>query len=152
MPRTASRCLAAVLLAAATAAGAAGCGFIGAGKVSDTKPNGFVLRGHVSTPLPAGDTRPDGAACTAPASLPDIAAGSPVRVLDEHNAVIGLGGLNPGVVAHPSTGADCEFGFQIAAVPGGVSTYAIVVGTQPAHTFPAAELREDKPAVISLTG
>ncbi len=141
-----------LLLAGLTAASSAGCGFVGAGGVSHTKPNGFVLRGHVSTPVPAGNPDTDGAACTAPAGLPDIKAGAPVRVLDAANTVIGLGSLDDGVVAHPGGAADCEFGFEIRAVPGGVDTYAIVVGTQPAHTFPATELREDKPAVITLTG
>jgi hypothetical protein len=144
-----------ILLAGLVVASSAGCGFVGAGGVSHTKPNGFVLRGHVSTPVAGGQASADDSPCTAPAGLPDITAGSPVKVLDDVNNVIGLSTLGAGVVAHPGgTGAaaDCEFGFEIRAVPGGVTNYAIVVGTQPAHTFPAAELRQDKPAVITLTG
>ena len=46
----------------------------------------------------------------------------------------------------------CNFPFEIRAVPGGVATYSIAVGTQQPHDFPAADLREDKPAVITLAG
>jgi hypothetical protein len=142
----------ACLLALLTAAGATGCGFVGASGVSHTKPNGFVLRGYVTTPVPAGDTRADGAACAAPTSLPDIVAGAPVKVLDPAGTVIGLGTLTPGVIAHPSGATACDFAFEIRAVPGGVATYSIAVGTESPRQFPATELRQDKPAVIPLTG
>jgi hypothetical protein len=130
----------------------AGCGFVGAHGVSDTKPNGFVLRGHVTTPVPAGDARSDGAACGAPVTLPDVATGANVKVLDPGGTVIGLGRLGAGVIAHGATAVTCDFPFEIPAVPGGVAQYTIVVGAQPAREFPAAELRQDKPAVITLTG
>ncbi len=144
--------VAAALLAAGLTATTAGCGFIGASKVSDTKPNGFVLRGHVTIPVPADDTRADGAACAAPTSLPDIAAGAAVKVFDPAHTEIGLGSLAPGVISGSGGTPSCNFAFAIRAVPGGVETYSIVVGAQPARDFPATDLREDKLAVITLTG
>jgi len=140
------------LLASGLAAGAGGCGFVGAGGVSNTKPNGFVLRGYASTPVPAGDARPTGAACAAPTSLPDIAGGAAVKVLDPGGTVIALGTLQAGVINHSGTSTSCDFGFEIRAVPGGVPSYSIVVGTEPAHDFPAEQLRQDKPAIIPLAG
>jgi hypothetical protein len=145
----------AVLIAAAALAAtgltSAGCGFVDAHGVSDNKPNGFVLRGHVTTPVPAGDARADGAACAAPTSLPDVAAGAGVKVLDPEGTVIGLGTLGNGVIAHNATAATCDFPFEIRAVPGGVPSYSIRVANQRPRDFPASDLRQDKPAIIALS-
>jgi hypothetical protein len=138
------------VLAAVGFAGA-GCGFVGAHSVSDTKPNGFVLRGHVTTPVPAGDTRADGTACDAPASLHDVEAGASVKVLDPDGTVIGLGTLGSGVIAHADSAVTCDFPFEIRAVPGGVATYSIAVAAQHPRDFPASDLRQDKSAVIALS-
>jgi hypothetical protein len=143
--------LSAAAVLAAVGSASAGCGFVGAHGVSDTKPNGFVLRGHVTTPVPAGDTRADGAACAAPTSLHDVEAGAAVKVLGPDGTVIGLGTLGSGVIAHADSTVTCDFPFEIRAVPGGVATYSITVAGQHPREFPAADLREDKPAVIPLS-
>ena len=72
--RRAGSCLA----LAALLAGLAGCGFLGAAGVSHAKPNGFVLHGHVTVPVPVPDARPDGAACAS--SVVDIVGGTAVKV------------------------------------------------------------------------
>jgi hypothetical protein len=140
----------ALLVAALVVPG--GCGFIRASNVSHTKPNGFVLRGHVAVPLPAGDARASGAGCAAPASLADIAAGVPVKVMDPGGREIAAGTLSSGVVARASAAPSptCDFPFEIRAVPGGVDSYGISVAGRPAQIFPAMALREDQAAVITL--
>ncbi|MEN3309398.1 MAG: hypothetical protein V7603_5600 [Micromonosporaceae bacterium] len=145
----------AVLLAALAALVPAGCGFVGASNVSHTKPNGFVLRGRVTVPLPGTDRRAAGAACAAPVALPDIAGGAPVKVTDPAGHEIALGSLGAGIVARASaapggSGASCDFPFEIRAVPGGVASYGISVAGRPAQTFPARSLREDQAAVIRI--
>jgi hypothetical protein len=140
----------AALLAATVTTAVSGCGFVGASDVSHSKPDGFVLRGHVSTTAPAGDPRADGAACAAPTSLPDIAAGAAVKVFDPGHTLIGSGTLGPGVISTAGGTPWCNFPFAVRSVPGGVATYSVAVGNQQPRDFPAAELREDKPAVITL--
>ncbi len=126
-----------------------GCGFFGASRVSHVKPNGFVLRGRVTVPVPAGDTRAAGAACAAP--YPDVVANAPVKVTDPTGREIATGYLGDGVIARGSSSVTCDFPFQIPAVPGGVASYGIAVGTRPAVTFNAKDLREDETAVLSYT-
>jgi hypothetical protein len=125
----------------------AGCGFVGAGNVSHTKPDGFVLRGYVrvTTPVSGGGT----GGCRAPVSLADIAPGAPVRVSDPGGKGLASGELGSGV-SDPA--GNCNFPFEIRAVPGGQTSYVIAVGQQVPVRFPARDLREDKPAVIVLPG
>jgi hypothetical protein len=129
----------------------AGCGFVGASGVSHTKPNGFVLRGRVSVPAAGSGPAVEGASCVS--TLPDVAVGAPVTVSDADGHELGKGALGGGVtVAVPGkSGGSCDFPFQIAAVPGGVSGYAVSVAGRPARTFAATALREDQQAVITLT-
>jgi hypothetical protein len=135
--------LAAVLLS--------GCGFVGASKVSDVKPNGFVLRGRVT--VPAAGTAPtvDGESCAS--AIPDVAAGVTVKVSDVQGHELARGELGGGVTATVpgGSGVSCEFPFQVRGVPGGVSQYAVSVAGRPAQTFAASALREDQQAVIVLT-
>ncbi len=130
---------------------ATGCGFIHASGVSHNKPNGFVLRGHVTVPLPASTSQAAGTACSAPGSASDIVAGAPVKVTDPNGRQLALGSLGAGVFA-TGTGVSCDFPFEIRAVPGGVDSYAISVAGRPAQTFPAKALREDQAAVITING
>jgi hypothetical protein len=139
-----------VLAAALAMAGPAGCGFLGASRVSDTKPDGFVLRGHVTVPLAAGDGRPVGAACAAPTSLPEITAGVPVTVSGPDGTKLAAGTLGPGVVARADAAASCDFPFEIDDVPGGVDSYGIAVATRPPQMFAATALREDQSAVLTV--
>jgi hypothetical protein len=137
--------VAAVVLAVSLTAG---CGFIASGDRPATKPDAFVLRGYVSVGgVPAGTA---GSACTAPPSVTDIEAGGPVRVADQQGHTLGAGKLAGGVLAITDGQPRCTFAFEIAGVPGGVDEYVIGVGNRPASTFPARELRENKPAVITV--
>jgi hypothetical protein len=140
------RALPALLLAPLTLAG---CGFVGASGVSHTKPDAFVLRGHVSVPVPAGDARPDGAACAA--TVPGIVAGTPVRVSGPDGRFLASGPLGDGVIARGADGSTCDFPFQIPGVAGGVDSYDVTVGTRPPQRFPAKSLRENAQAIISVT-
>jgi hypothetical protein len=126
----------------------AGCGFVKAADVSARKPDGFVLRGHVSVPVPAGDSRADGAACAA--SLPGVVANAPVKVTDPQGHEIAVGYLGDGLIARASSGNSCDFPFSIPAVPGGVASYGLSVAGHPAQSFAAKDLREDQQAVIAL--
>lgn len=133
----------------------AGCGFLGASNVSHTKPNGFVLRGHVTVPLPAGQAGPAGSPCTAGS----VGVGTTVTVTDPAGKKIATGALGAGVVAlaassgaSPAAEANCDFPFQIRAVPGGVTSYGIAIGDRPPQTFPAENLHQDQAAVITLSG
>ncbi len=136
--------------ALALAAGVSGCGFVHASNVSTTKPSGFVLRGHVTVPLSSGPASATGSACTAPPSASDIVAGAPVRVTDPAGHTIALGRLGPGATATGQPGSTCDFPFAIPAVPGGVGSYGVAVGTRPAQPFTARDLREDRPAVLTV--
>jgi hypothetical protein len=127
----------------------AGCGFVGASAVSHTKPDAFVLRGHVSVPVPAGDARPDGAACAA--TVPDIVAGTPVRVTGPDGRYLASAPLGDGVIARGTNGSTCDFPFQVPGVAGGVDSYDVAVGTRPAQRFPAKGLRENAAAIIVVT-
>jgi hypothetical protein len=125
-----------------------GCGFVHAGSAGKSKPNGFVLRGYASV---AGATAGSaGTACVAPPTVPDVAPSTPVKVTDPGGKALATGQLGAGVLAVDSSAYRCNFPFEIRAVPGGEDRYVITVGDRPAVTFPAADLREDKPAVIDV--
>ncbi|GAA5183465.1 hypothetical protein GCM10023322_22800 [Rugosimonospora acidiphila] len=134
-------------LAMSTAA-LAGCGFVGAHNVSDQKPNGFVLRGHVSVPVPAGDSGKSGAACDS--SLPGVAPNTQVKVTDPQGHEIAVGYLGDGLIGASTSGNTCDFPFEIPQVPGGVASYGLTVAGRPTQTFPAESLRESQTAVISF--
>jgi hypothetical protein len=144
---------AAIGLLALPLAGAvlAGCGFVGASGVSHTKPNGFVLRGRVTAPAAGVGPQVDGTSCTS--TVPDLAAGVPVKVSDADGHELADGQLGAGVLVTVAgrSGASCDFPFQITAVPGGVSRYAVSVAGRPGQVFAATQLREDQQAVIVLT-
>jgi len=126
----------------------AGCGFIGSGRNSPGKPDAFVLRGYVSVAgMPPGSA---GSACQAPPAVSDISAGGPVRIADAEGHTLAAGTLAGGVLAVDSGAPRCNFPFEIAGVAGGVDRYVIGVGNQPPVSFPARDLRENKPAVISV--
>ena len=146
MFRRAGRLLALVLLVA----GLGGCGWLAASGVSHHKPDAFVLRGRVTVPVPAGDSRPDGAACAA--SDPAVVAGTPIRVTGPDGHLLATGYLGDGVISRTGTAASCDFPFQRAGVPGGVDSYDIAVGTRAPHRFPAKDLRENADAVIPVNG
>jgi len=144
--RRAGWLLALVLLVA----GLGGCGWLAASGVSHHKPDAFVLRGRVTVPVPAGDSRPDGAACAA--SDPAVVAGTPIRVTGPDGHLLATGYLGDGVISRTGTAASCDFPFQLAGVPGGVDSYDIAVGTRAPHRFPAKDLRENADAVIPVNG
>jgi hypothetical protein len=139
-----------------------GCGFVNSGQRGSSKPDGFTLRGYVSVGVAASATPSPGApsggapstpstpgapgACEAPAAASDVHAGGAVRVADPAGHTLAAGTLEPGV----RDAARCDFGFQITGVPGGVDRYVIGVGNRPAVSFPAHDLRSDKPAVITV--
>jgi hypothetical protein len=131
------------------ALGVSGCGFVHAAGAAPVKPDNFVLRGTVTVPAPAGDTRPVGVACAA--TVPGISAGTPVRVSDPNGRALGSGTLGDGVVTRDGDRASCDFPFQIRGVPGGVPSYDVTVGDRPPQSFPAKDLRENAEAIIRLT-
>ncbi len=144
MLRTAARILAVVLLPVLLV----GCGFLASGQRGANKPDGFPLRGYVSVGgLPASAPA---SVCHAPPGFDDIRAGGAVRVADEDGRTLAAGQLSPGVFAVEAGAARCDFPFEITAVPGGVDRYVIGVGNRPARTFPADDLRQNKPAVLTL--
>jgi hypothetical protein len=122
----------------------AGCGFIGAGHVSHTKPDGFILHGYVRV---AGSVAHGAGTCTSPAGAADVRPGAPVLVSDPAGKALANGTLSPGTL---DPGGNCNFPFEIRAVPGGPGTYVITVGGRPPASFPATELRQNKPAVIEV--
>ena len=128
-------------------AGPAGCGFVGASGAPQTKPDAFVLRGHVTVPEP-GDTRADGAVCAA--TVPGIVAGAPVRISSPDGKPLATGSLGDGIIAHGGDGPSCDFPFQIAGVPGGVASYEIAVAGRPPQQFPAKDLRENAEAILRI--
>lgn len=135
----------AVVLAAGLAL--SGCGFLSSGDRGSNKPDGFTLRGYVSVgPGTAGASAPAGSSgpCTAPPAASDVQAGGAVRVADQEGHTLAAGSLSPGV----AEAGRCNFAFQITAVPGGVDEYVIGVGNRASVSFPAHDLRSDKPAVI----
>lgn len=120
-----------------------GCGFVGAGNASHTKPNGFILRGYVQV----SGALASGSGCAAPATVPGLGSGTPVRVSDPAGKMLAEGKLGAGVL---DSAGHCNFPFELRAVPGGPSDYVITVDGRPPATFPAKDLREDKPAVITV--
>jgi hypothetical protein len=135
-----------VLALVAVYAGLTGCGWLRAGGASPTKPSGFVLRGYVT--VAAAPTGQVGSPCQV--SVPGITPNAPVRVSDPPDRTLGTGALGPGVLAADGGGYRCNFPFEIPGVPGGHNAYAISVDALPPVSFPAAELRQDKPAVITV--
>jgi hypothetical protein len=125
------------------------CGFVGTAD-SRAKPSGFPLRGYVS--VVGASQGGVGTPCQSPASAPDVAPGLPVRVLDPAGGVLGSSALGNGVLAEApgGTGYRCNFPFEVTNVPGGPDSYVVVVGARPPVTFPAKELRANKPAIIEL--
>jgi hypothetical protein len=128
-----------------------GCGFVHAGRTSHTKPDGFVLRGYV-TVAGAVAAGPVGSACQSPPAAADIRANAPVRVASPDGRALASGQLGAGVLAMQSETYRCNFPFEIRAVPGGPSSYVITVGSRPPQAFAAMDLREDRPAVILISG
>lgn len=129
----------------------AACGFVGASDKSAIKPGGFLLYGHASVILPADDHRANGASCTAPTSVTDVVSGAKVTILDPDGKTLAIGALADGIVAHVKDVPTCDFSFSIPAVSGGVDTYGVQIGTRPAQQFPAQTLRQNAPAVITVT-
>jgi hypothetical protein len=127
---------------------AGGCGFVHAGDQGKSKPNGFVLRGYASVAGAAPGAA--GTSCEAPPTVADVRPAAPVRVTDPAGHALATGQLGAGVLAVDSATYRCNFPFEIRAVPGGADRYLIVVGDRPAVGFPAAELRQDKPAVVVI--
>jgi hypothetical protein len=127
-----------------------GCGWLGESSVSHRKPDAFVLRGRVTVAVPPGDARPDGAACAA--TVPDLAAGTPVKVTGPDGKLLATGYLGDGVIAHADGAGSCEFPFAIPGVLGGVDAYDIAVGARAPQRFAAKGLRENADAVIPVTG
>jgi hypothetical protein len=149
------RGLIAVATALSLALPVAGCGFVGASKVSDTKPNGFVLRGAVEVSGAASGAV--GSVCVAPPGVPDAVAGARVTVTDgnvqDSPRTLATGVLDPGRLvadARSTTRFRCDFPFAIYGVPGGIDSYGVAVGSLPPAPFEAQPLREDQPAIISL--
>jgi hypothetical protein len=138
------------LAGAGLLAGPAGCGFADAGGRSPGKPDTVLVRGRVVVPL-TGDTRPDGAACAAPASVPEIASGAPVKVTDENGHPIGQGHLGVGVVSVSGAAHTCDFPFEVPGVSGAHRSVDIVVAGRTAQHFALRDLAEDRPAVITVT-
>src|SRR3954447_12700918 len=124
----------------------AGCGWLRAGGAPKGKPDGFVLRGYVAVSGAAAG--PVGTACEAPRA--GVAPADEVRVTDPPDKLLGTGSLGAGVLADEGGGFRCNFPFEIPAVAGGHKTYAVTVAGHPAVTFPAVDLRSDKPAVITI--
>jgi hypothetical protein len=123
-----------------------GCGWLRAGGVSHNKPSGFVLRGYVSVAgAPAGQP---GDPCQVPTT--GIAASAPVRVSDPPDRALATGALGTGVLAADGSAYRCNFPFELAGVPGGHQSYEISVDNRQPVSFPAEELRQDKPAVIPV--
>jgi hypothetical protein len=135
--------------------GLGGCGFIAAGKASDTKPSGFVLRGTVRVAGAAAGAV--GSQCVAPDSVPEVYQGVPVNITDGNvqdsphtlaSGVLGTGKLAPDNAS--TTGYTCEFPLVIYNVPAGPASYGIAVGELPPAPFEAEPLRHDEVAVIDL--
>jgi hypothetical protein len=135
---------------AITAATLSACGFVGASDKSSEKPNGFVLFGHAAVTLPTNDHRATGTPCTS--SVAGVSAGTAVRVTDPTGKVLGMTYLGDGVIGHDNNTPTCNFPFSINAVPGGVDSYGIVIGSRPTQQFAATTLRQNNAAVISITG
>jgi hypothetical protein len=80
-----------------------------------------------------------------------IAASTPVKVLDEQGIAIANGSLGSGILARSGTTTTCAFPFEIRAVPGSSNSYGVKVGDRPAQTFAASQVRQNAPAVITIT-
>jgi hypothetical protein len=143
--------LLAALGAALALTAVSGCGFIAAGQKSVHKPDSFVMIGRADVALAASNHAAVGTTCTAPASVSGIAANTPVKVLDEQGIAIANGALGSGILARSGTTTTCAFPFEIRAVPGSSNTYGIQVGDRPAQTFAAAQVRQNTPAVITIS-
>ena len=142
--------IASAITVAVVLASAAGCGFIAAGQKSVSKPSTFVLFGHADVALPATDHAAVGTTCTAPAST-GVGPDTPVKVLDEHGVTIADGALGSGILARSGGATTCAFPFRIPAVPGGSTSYGVMVGAQAAQSFPATLLRQNAPAIVTIT-
>ena len=134
------------MVVVAVGATGSGCGWLKAGDVSHTKPSGFVLRGYVSVAGAAAGQA--GAPCQAVSA--GVEANDPVKVTDPSGTALAAGVLGAGVLAVDGEAYRCNFPFEIPAVAGGHGTYSIAVGTRPAVSFPATDLRQDKSAVIRV--
>jgi hypothetical protein len=128
------------------------CGFVDSGSGPNNKPNAFLLHGYVSVATGDGTGASPGTPCETPPATADIRAGGPVRVADTEGHTLAAGQLGAGVSAVEGGRVRCNFPFEIRAVPGGVDRYVIGVGDRPTVSFPARDLRENKPAVITVEG
>jgi hypothetical protein len=99
---------------------------------------GVVARG------PAGTTGPAGPAGTAGP------AGGPAGTAGTAHGPAGAAGGSTGPAG--AAGVDCDFPFELRAVPGGVAGYGISVAGRPPQRFPAKNLRENQAAVITIIG
>lgn len=148
MPHPRSHAVILALLAAVSTTTVAGCGFVDAGDKSSVKPSAFVISGRAMVTLPPGTASP-GAACTAPIGASDVAKDATVVVTSPAGTRLASGTLGAGAIT--SDGTACSFPFQIRAVTGGYATYGVAIGSRPAQTFPAGELRANTPAILTIT-
>jgi hypothetical protein len=110
-----------------------------------------VVAALLALPL-AGAALPGaaGSPCQAPPGASDVRANTPVQVSSPDGRSLASGRLGAGVLQLDSGTAHCNFPFEIRAVPGGQAVYVVRVGTRAPVSFPARELREDRPAVIEV--
>jgi hypothetical protein len=80
-----------------------------------------------------------------------VARDTRVTVLDPSGHKLAAGALDAGVIARPDTATTCNFSFSIPAVPGGVSSYSIQIGSRAPQQFAASALRQNTPAIITIT-
>ena len=110
-----------------------GCGWVGAHSKA-SKPDGFQLHGYVAVPSSCGS------------GVPDIHAGTAVKIADDAGKTIATGSLGTGV----ADGTKCNYPFEISNVPGSYDAVVVLVGLQPAARFATSELREGGTAVVRV--
>lgn len=108
-----------------------------------------MLRGYATASVTEAPGSSVGGQCQAPRA--GVAPNDQVLVSDPPGHTLATGVLGVGVLALEGDAYKCNFPFQISGVPGGHQTYEISVAGHPAMSFPAEELRQDKPAVIPVS-
>jgi hypothetical protein len=65
--------------------------------------------------------------------------------------VLGQTYLGNGIIGRDNSTPTCNFPFSISGVPGGVDTYGVAIGARSPQPFPAATLRQNNAAVVTIT-
>lgn len=119
----------------AVIAGTAACSSAPAPTAVPAKPTTFTMTGMLTMSSPKTVQNN----CTGVGGYDDIAPGAAITVTDDKGAIVAVGRLGRGLVHN----YNCEYEFEVPAVPGFRDFYGVEVTHRGIVTYPESQARVD---------